>query len=126
VSETRTISLAEWRIELRGRADDVRDVKFVCPICGNEASMRDWHEYLTTGALRDEDKSFADRVAQECIGRVMKRTETRRAFPQEGEDPEAPERPCDYAAFGLLNVCKTLVEMPSGKTIGVFEFAEVP
>lgn len=38
--------------------------------------------------------------------------------------PLVPKRPCDYAAFGLFNVCTASVERPDGKVVGVFEFAE--
>lgn len=112
MTATVTTPLAEWLAELEKRGGP--DCKFVCPICGNVASPNGWRE------LRADVSP--DRAAVECIGRLLAPQFRRRAFPTERE-PDAPERPCDYAAFGLLNVCKVEVEFPDGKTVGVFEFA---
>lgn len=115
MSEVATpIPLAEWQAEVEKRGK--LDCKFVCPICGNVASMNTWKEMVS-------DLKNLDRAAVECIGRVLDPQFRRRAFPTE-EEPDAPEKPCDYAAFGLLNICKVSVAMPDGKTLGVFDFAE--
>lgn len=116
MSTVTTMTLADWRAELERRGS--LDCKFVCPVCGNEASPNDWKALLP-------DLKTPDRAAVECIGRAMPADQRRRAFPTEAE-PDAPERPCDYAAFGLLNICKVMVERGSGKPQGVFEFAETP
>jgi hypothetical protein len=114
-----TTPIAEWVAEMEKRGK--LDCGFVCPICGNVASPNDWRALLP-------DLKNPDRAARECIGRAKPREERRAAFPVpfEGdtEPPKEPESPCDYAAFGLFNICKRQVEFPDGKTVGVFEFAE--
>jgi hypothetical protein len=93
--------LAAWQDEMdrRGRMD----CKFVCPACGNEASPND---FKALGA-------DPQRAPQECIGRVLPR--------DEWGDPE----PCDWAAFGLLDICTVHVDL-GDKTVPVFAFAEPP
>lgn len=112
----KAIPHAEWLAEVERRGK--YDCKFVCPVCGNEASMNDWR------ALRPEPVKTMHRAPVECIGRIMPPSQRRAAFPLEAE-PGAPERPCDYASFGLIGLCKTQVLLEGGGTVHVFEFAEV-
>jgi hypothetical protein len=51
----------------------------------------------------------------------MPREQTRAAF---GNGPDRVERPCDYAAFGLFDLCSAHVDTGDGKLISVFAFAE--
>lgn len=107
------VPLEEWQAEVirLGKFD----CKFRCPICGNEASINDWKALVPDAE--------PDRALTECIGRTMPRDQRRNAFAQNA--PDAPEQPCDYAAFGLFNLCTASVERPNGKITPVFEFAEV-
>lgn len=110
---TATITLADWQDEMERRGK--LDCKFACPVCGNVASPNDWKTLLP-------DLDRPDRAVQECIGRAMPRDQTRAAF---GNGPDGVKRPCDYAAFGLFDICKLHVEHDDGKLVPVFEFAEV-
>lgn len=112
MTEIRTIPYAEWVDEMARRGK--LDCKFVCPVCGNAASPNDWRALIPDAP--------ADRALRECIGRAMPRAETRAAFPTQ-EQPDAPERPCDYAAFGLFRLCTVAVERESGEPTPIFEFA---
>lgn len=104
------IPVAEWLegVERRGKLD----CKFVCPVCGNAASPNDWKQLVPDAE--------PDRAYRECIGRALPRGRARRAFPAEVQ-PDA-EGPCDYAAFGLIDLCTTHVQA-SGDPVAVFEFA---
>jgi len=82
----------------------------VCPICGNVASPEDFRQYKDLGATPNS-------AYCECIGRYCK---GRRAFPNK----KATVKPCDYAAYGLINLCKSAVILHDGCKTPVFEFAK--
>lgn len=103
--DVRSISKDQWfkeGVALFGK--NLSDWKFVCPICGNVASIR---EFEQAGASRDS-------AYQECIGRYVG---GRSAMIEVGQTP------CDYAAYGLIGVCTTVVMADDGTTVAVFEFA---
>lgn len=90
------IAHADWLTEARRRfGDDALQWRFVCPRCGANSSSGDFE---AAGAE-------PSRAAQECIGRVT------------------PDRGCDWAAFGLLDICTVHVQF-DGRTVPVFAFAE--
>lgn len=101
------MKLAEWQAEMERRG--AIECKFRCPLCGNEASPKDWKE-------ADGDPQ---RAARECIGRLVG------AKGRLGSDPPVPQ-PCDWAAFGLFGTLNegTKVELEDGKVLMVFDFAE--
>lgn len=91
----------EWEaegIELFG--EDRMDWKFVCPVCGYVASVRDWVE---AGAPEGA-------IAFSCIGRWL--DTPRDAFEEKGEGP------CNYAGGGLFPLNPIDVDGH-----GVFDFA---
>lgn len=81
----------EWLADGERRfGKNLEDWKFICPHCGNIASGK---EFRDAGA--DPSSIYC-----ECIGRYI------------------PNKGCDWAAYGLLDICTTHVEnMP------VFDFA---
>ena len=106
--ECRIIEKSQWMkegTELFGH--DMYSWKFVCPVCGNIASVEEYRQFKDKGATPSS-------AYQECIGRY---TEGRSAF----HDNEG--KPCDYAAYGLFGMCRTEVVDNSGNKIAVFEFA---
>ena len=101
------VPLAEWQAEMERRGK--LDCKFLCPACGNVASAAD---FKRAGAS-------IQRAPVECIGRVAP------AKMANGEYEPGPLGGCDWAAYGLLDLCKAHIEMPDGKVVPVFAFAEV-
>lgn len=104
-----TMTLEEWRAEARRLGgDDFLDTPFVCPLCGNVATPRQFEEAGAEGS----------RAPQECIGRVTGAKGGLRS-----KTPKA--QPCDWASFGLLRTLNggTTIVKPDGTTADVFDFA---
>jgi hypothetical protein len=92
----------EWRAEASRRfGDDPLGWRFVCPVCGYIASVRDWK---AVGASDGE-------VAYSCIGRNMDKAYD--AFNGAGLGP------CNYAGGGLFKLNPITVDGHQ-----VFAFAE--
>jgi hypothetical protein len=117
---TRQFSHEEWLAE--GRAlfgDDYFEWAFKCPACGHVAKMRDFRQFKDRGATPES-------AAQECIGRYT----LDQSLP--GDKYQKMLRrnmknggPCDWAAYGLFDICETRVLMPGkDKAIPVFSFAK--
>lgn len=108
---TRTIgdyTHAEWLAEAKRRfGDDPTAWRFQCPACGHVATPGDFKAAGAEGP----------RAAQECLGRVLPRDESRSALQDRGDGP------CDWAAFGLFDICTVHVDR-DGKRVPVFAFAE--
>lgn len=82
----------EWLAEGERRFGKyLEDYKFKCPKCGNIASGQ---EFKNAGAKSND-------MYQNCIGRFV------------------PGKGCDWAAYGLFDICKVHVD-----GIPVFEFAD--
>lgn len=89
MAEYKTIN--EWRytaVSLFGQ--DPGKWRFKCPRCGNVATVAEFDKFGTE----------PDAATQECIGRYRK------------------DKGCNWAAYGLLDICTTHVE-----GIPVFDFA---
>lgn len=105
---TGLISLADWQAEMAKRGK--LDCKFVCPACGHEASPTD---FRAAGA-------DPQRAPVECVGRVAPKVMG------DGEFVPGPLGGCDWAAFGLFDICTVHVDAGDGtKPVAVFAFAEV-
>lgn len=90
------------------------DWEFVCPGCGHVQKVKDFFDYRKQGAQPDA-------AARECIGRYSggkSWADTRHA------DLVKNHGPCDYAAYGLLNICPVLVIVEEGKETPCFAFNE--
>jgi hypothetical protein len=87
--------LKDWQAEMEKRGK--LDCKFRCPQCGNEASPADWK--AAGGDLQ--------RAPQECIGRL-----------------DVKLGGCNWAAFGLIDICSTHIDTGGGKATPVFAFAD--
>lgn len=68
------------------------DWRFVCPACGNVASIRDFHAYKDKGAK-------ADSATCNCIGRYDGHINV----------VMGTAKPCNYAGYGLFNLCPVIV-----------------
>jgi hypothetical protein len=119
---SRTITYAEWKAEGERRfGPDMLTWRFICPGCGNVQSAEDFRPFKDHGATTNS-------VYGQCLGRFLPRKQTRSWM----NDKPRPGVRCDYAAFGLFNICTTHVQPPSDvpadqggpKLISVFEFAE--
>ena len=99
-----TMLLAHWQAEMERRGK--LDCKFVCPSCGNRASPND---FKAAGG-------DPQRAPVECIGRVAP------AKMANGEFEPGPLGGCDWAAFGLLNICPVQIDL-GDRTTPVFAFA---
>lgn len=104
------MSFADWSAEGERRfGSDQMKWRFVCPCCGHNQAIEDFKPYKHLGAT-------AETARFNCIGRFA--GVKRKAF-GEGDGPG----PCDYTSGGLFDVRPVWVDMPSGETIGAFEFA---
>lgn len=102
-------SVAAWQARARELfGDDPGNWRFVCPVCGNVAAVREFKE---AGA------PDADSARCECLGRHLPKERTREAF---GEGKV--ERPCNYAGYGLIQLSPVRVVVEGGKEIHSFAF----
>lgn len=109
-SKHKVMTQEEWMTEGERRfGEDFMDWKFVCPMCGHIASIREFKEAGADGP---------NCAYQECIGRYMGK----------GSPAKGDSSGCNWAAYGLFGI-------PNGKGIIViadddigtecFDFAEV-
>ena len=76
--------------------EDMMNWKFICPVCGNVASVADYKRVGTPEGA----------VAFSCIGRWM--PNAYKAFGS--NDKSTPKKPCDYAGGGLFGLNPMEVE----------------
>ena len=106
------LSFEDWQKEGTKRfGENQFNWKFVCPGCGNIASVEDFRIYKSEGATPNS-------AYQECIGRYTGGRSW--ANPKKTN----PKKPCDYAGYGLICISPVEVVMPDGKIINAFAFAE--
>lgn len=107
----RKLTQAQLRTEAETRfGPDARNWRFLCPTCGDEATIRD---FQTAGA-------DPNRIGQECIGRALgalvkpKPTNT---------------RGCDWVAYGLFRgpweIIMPAVDDQPERSVWSFALAEV-
>ena len=109
------MSEADWLAEGRRRFGwDMMQWKFVCPICKHVQTVIDFKPYADRGARPDSARN-------ECIGRYAGCEAS--AFSRTHDLP--PGGPCDYAAYGLIQVAPVRVTMAAtGKVQHCFAFAD--
>jgi hypothetical protein len=115
---TTTMTKAEWLAkgeELFGANTDAW--KFACPVCGNVASVGDFREHKDKGA---EPSS----ATNECIGRYLPREGVSRAIDWDNANEGKPDKPCDYAGYGLFRL-SPIVVVDGDTEVHSFAFAEV-
>lgn len=101
------IKLGDWQAEMEKRGK--LDCRFVCPACGATASPND---FMALGA-------DYQRASTECIGRVAPRKMAG------GEFDPGPSGGCDWAAWGLFDICPVHLDVPGkDEPVAVFAFAE--
>lgn len=94
------MTIKEWRAEACARFGSPKRAQFVCPRCGNIASVMDFADFKDQGCRPDH-------AATTCIGRWSDRVD------------------CDWAAFGLFGTLNGGIRVihPDGKSQLVFDFA---
>lgn len=114
--EIRVLTHDEWIAEGRKLfGDDMLNWRFVCPVCGMIQTPNDFEKFKDKGATPET-------AAKQCIGRFLPKDQRRSALGN--SPPQAPDKPCDYASFGLFNLCPVKVILPDGgPTMPVFGFA---
>jgi len=92
VDERRELTRDELRQEARRRfGEDPKAWAFVCPTCGDVATVQDF---------MDAGDADAARIGQECIGRLLG---SGAAVRRRGKIvPAKGKRGCDWAAYGLF------------------------
>jgi hypothetical protein len=96
-------SVEAWQARARELfGDNFLDWRFVCPICGNVASVREFKE----AGCPTPNSSY-----QECVGRWLPKDRTKSAFKGDGK----VKKPCDYAGYGLIRVSPVRVVTPDGE-----------
>ena len=104
-----TMTKQEW--EAKGKAlfgEERMQWRFVCPGCGHIQTAEDFRIYKDKGATPNS-------VTCECIGRYA----GGKSWANESSKKPGP---CDYAGYGLLNICPVAV-VDGGKTIYSFNFS---
>lgn len=112
----RELTLAELRAEASARfGDDSRQWAFVCPSCGDVATLADFE--AAAGGFQDA----AAAVGQHCIGRLLG------ALDGDAADAgrSAASRGCDFAAYGLIPG-PWKVTLPDGAAVASFALAPSP
>lgn len=106
-----TMTMHEWKAEaVRRFGKDPGKWKFICPVCGNVQSPEDFEPYKDQGAQPDS-------CTHVCLGRY---TNGRDAF-----KGGAKGQPCNYTAYGLIQLSPIRVTDPDSETpIHCFAFAE--
>lgn len=107
------MTYAEWMT--KGKAlfgEELRTWRFVCPVCGHVQTANDFQVYKNRGATPDS-------VFTECLGRYLKKR-CRAVKNGYGEIIQ----PCNYASYGLLNLCPIRVIDDKGNEVSAFAFDE--
>jgi hypothetical protein len=108
---TERITKKEWvakGTQLFG--ENVQQWQFVCPGCGHVQKITDFKPFKNQGATPGS-------VYSECIGRYT-------GGKSWANSKDLKGGPCDYAAYGLLNICPVIVVDDDGKEIKAFAFNE--
>lgn len=109
MNEVKEMTRDEWLSKGRDLfGEDMKQWQFVCPGCGHVQLVEDFRQYKEQGATPDSARN-------ECIGRYSKGRSW--AFEKKGQ-------PCDYAGYGLLNICPVKV-VDGEKVMWCFGFREV-
>lgn len=109
MSDMKLITREEWHrkgTELFG--EEMWTWEFVCPSCGNVQKPNDFMPYKDKGATPDS-------ATKECIGRYSN---------TERVDMCSGKSPCNYASYGLIQLCTTKVVDEDKNKIPVFAFNE--
>lgn len=103
------ISIEEWRKQgAKLFGEDMLHWYFKCPACGHIQCPEDFRKYKDKGAEPDS-------ANHKCVGR----------YDGHGDVPMwSGKSPCNYTAYGLLNICPVLVIKEDGTEIRSFGFAE--
>lgn len=105
------ITHAELGAEAKRRfGENMLDWKFVCPVCGHIAAVKDWQAAGAPNAA----------AAYSCVGRWSK--QRRESFPIKGST-KMVDRPCDYAGGGFFALNPQPVLMPDGVVFWSFALA---
>lgn len=105
----KTMAKEEWLAKGRSLfGDNMLQWKFRCPGCGHVQMPEEFRQYKDKGATPDSARC-------ECIGRYS-------GGKSWTDAAQSTPGPCDYAGYGLLNICPVGV-VDGDKTIYAFDFA---
>jgi predicted RNA-binding Zn-ribbon protein involved in translation (DUF1610 family) len=108
---TRHVAHADWVKQAEAKFGlNAHDWAFKCPSCGHVATVR---QYKAAGASEGQ-------VGFNCIGRHTGGKDVVKIF--ESDKGQG----CNYTQGGLFTLARTLIDMPNGREIPVFEFAKRP
>lgn len=106
-----TMTKEEWHAKGKDLfGDDLFKWRFVCPGCGHVQSIEDFRRHKDAGATPESARC-------ECIGRYTA------GKSWANDNPRKTGGPCDYAGYGLLNICPIKV-IGGDKTTYSFAFDE--
>ena len=101
-------TLEDWRAEGSRRfGADFEQWKFRCPVCGRVTTVIEFKQY---GG--EPDDAYIN-----CIGRFN-------GHMKPHKKGDSNEQGCDWAAYGFFKITGVAVKH-NGKTVDVFDFAEV-
>jgi hypothetical protein len=109
IDKARRISHADWIKEAEAKfGGDAHKWAFKCPSCGHVATIA---QYKAAGANESQ-------VGFNCIGRHAGGEDVVEIFqPDKGQG-------CNYTQGGLFTLSRTMVIMPDGRELPVFDFAK--
>lgn len=115
--EKQQMRVSAWHNEaIRRFGSDMKQWRFVCPLCGHVAAVGDFEQYKDAGASPSS-------AYQECIGRYSGGPG---GMHEGGFDADGNvKQPCNYAAYGLFKLSPCRVEAEDGTLVEAFAFAEV-
>jgi hypothetical protein len=115
----RTMMQDEFLAEAKSRfGDNVRDWKFVCPMCGTVQSVQQLLDaVIAAGGKKDDVHGY---IGFSCIGRFTRQGDAGIAAKHRGE---AWDKGCNWTLGGLLQCHELEVIMPDGHKRPTFALA---
>lgn len=112
-ADTKTMTRDELLDEARRRfGDDPADFAFVCPRCGDVATVADFQKY-----------GLGHRAGSECIGRLCGALQGPRKPDRDGVVRGVAGRGCNWTAGGLFRGPWTIIVKPG---VSIYSFALAP
>ena len=115
----KTMTQDEFLAEAKARfGENVRDWKFVCPMCGTVQSVQQLLDaVIASGGTKDDVHGY---IGFSCIGRFTGQGDSGIAAKNRGEKWD---KGCNWTLGGLLRMHNLEVAMPDGYLRPTFELA---
>jgi hypothetical protein len=111
----RYLKFEEWKAEgLKLFGDNMKEWRFVCPICGHVQTPR---------MFKEAGAEEPGRATSECFGRLLPKGK-RGGFSKQHSNPNV-KSPCDYSAYGFFKLAPIEVEFADGLKVECFGFDDV-